>query len=251
MSAQIHWMEGNQLPSHKLILFAVPGLGNVGTLVLDTLVDHYESTQIAMILHPDLPPHATLSDDGLLIPPHLGIHSVALPTGETMIAIIGIGQPMVPRGQHEVAESILGLAEKAGTEMLLVLAGQSAEIGEEEVHITCASADVRNALTEAGISIATEHPRGGMLGLAGLLVSLAPLHGVPSASCAAQTIGTSVDVLAADRLARRISLDFGLGIDLPIDNTSETAARLISMMEGKEIAGIDLSEEETGAGFYA
>ncbi|GIS43857.1 MAG: hypothetical protein Ct9H90mP16_09270 [Candidatus Poseidoniales archaeon] len=51
-------------------------------------------------------------------------------------------------------------------------------------------------------------------------------------------------------LAHRLSLDFELGLDLPIDNTREMAARLLSMMEGKEIAGIDLSEDDSGAGFY-
>ena len=57
--------------------------------------------------------------------------------------------------------------------------------------------------------------------------------------------------MAADRLAKRISTDFGLEFDLPIDNTRETAAKILSLMEGKEIAGIDLADEESGGGFYA
>jgi proteasome assembly chaperone (PAC2) family protein len=249
MSTSIHWMNEVGLPPHRLILEAVPGVGNVGKLVLDTLIETEESALLARILHPDLPPHSTL-EDGLLVPPHLSIHSVKV-KNQTLITITGMGQPMTPRGQHELAEAILELAEESGTEMLLVLAGLSAEPGDDGVHITCSSSEVKSALNEAGVAVSDEQPAGGMLGLAGLIASLAPLHDVPSAAVIAETIGTSVDVMAADRLAKRISTDFGLEFDLPIDNTRETAAKILSLMEGKEIAGIDLADEESGGGFYA
>jgi proteasome assembly chaperone (PAC2) family protein len=249
VSASIHWVDEVGLPAHRLILEAVPGVGNVGKLVLDTLVEQHEGALIARILHPDLPPHSTL-EKGLLVPPHLSIHAVNV-QGQTLITITGTGQPMTPRGQHEMAEAILELAEAYDTEMILVLAGLSAEPGDEGVHITCASAEVKGELVSNDIIVSDEQPAGGMLGLAGLLASLAPLHDIPSAAVIAETVGTSVDVMAADRLAKRISADFGLGLDLAIDNTRETAARILSLMEGKEIAGIDLSDEESGGGFYA
>ena len=131
------------------------------------------------------------------------------------------------------------------------LAGLSAKPGEESIHLTCSSKAIQSDLNDRGISVSTEQPSGGMLGLAGLIVSLSPLHGVSSAAYSAETVGTSIDVVTADRLSQRISTDFGLGLELPIDNTRETAARLLSMMEGKEIAGIDLSDEDSGSGFYA
>lgn len=249
MSASIHWAGEIGLPEHSLLLEAVPGVGNVGKLVLDTLIEHHDSTLVARILHPDLPPHSIL-EDGLLVPPHLSVHAVKV-ADQTLIAITGLGQPMTPRGQHELAEGILELCAEAGTEMILVLAGLSAEPGDDAVHLTCASPEVREELTSSGIVVSDEQPAGGMLGLAGLLTSLAPLHDIPSAAVIAETVGTSVDVVAADRLARRIGADFGLGLELPIDNTGETAARLLSLMEGKEIAGIDLAEEDSGGGFYA
>jgi proteasome assembly chaperone (PAC2) family protein len=230
---------------------AVPGVGNVGKLVLDTMVEHCDSTLLANIIHPDLPPHATMNSDGLLTPPHLSIHSVRMSNGDCVIVITGTGQPMIPRGQHELAGSILELAKESSCDLLLVLAGLSADPGDTDIHMTCAEQSVRENLMDSGLNISSKHPAGGMLGLAGLVVSLAPMFGVPSVACMSETIGTSVDVQAADRLAKRISLDFGLGLELPIDNTSDTASRLFAMMEGKEIAGIDLSEDDSPSGFYA
>ncbi len=249
MSTKIQWMEGSGLPSNQMIIAAVPGVGNVGKLVIDTLNEQHESTIVARLIHPDLPPHSVL-EEGLLVPPHLSVHSVQMGDAKPVITITGNGQPMTPRGQHELAESILQLAEDSETPMVIVLAGLSAKPGEEHIHLTCSSKDVQSSLNERGISVSTEQPSGGMLGLAGLLVSLSTLHGVSSAAYSAESIGTSIDVVTADRLAQRISNDFDLGLDLPIDNTRETAARLLSMMEGKEIAGIDLSEDDSGSGFY-
>jgi len=247
MSTSIHWTEASGLPEHELILAAVPGVGNVGKLVIDTLNEQHGAARIARMTHPDLPPHSIL-EDGLLVPPHLSVHSIPLENGQNVITITGNGQPMTPRGQHEMAEAILKLADNS---LIVVLAGLSAKPGEENIHLTCSSKDIQSNLNDRGISVSTEQPSGGMLGLAGLIVSLSPLHGVSSAAYSAETVGTSIDVVTADRLSQRISSDFGLGLDLPIDNTRETAARLLSMMEGKEIAGIDLSDEDSGSGFYA
>ncbi len=250
MSTTIHWIDQVGLPEHELILASVPGVGNVGKLMIDTLNEQHESSMIARILHPDLPPHSIL-EDGLLVPPHLSVHSVQLDNEQTVITITGNGQPMTPRGQHEMANTILELAKSSETPLIIVMAGLSAKLGEDNIHLTCSSKEVQSSLNERGISVSTEQPSGGMLGLAGLLVSLSPLHDVSSAAYSAETIGTSIDVVTADRLSQRISSDFDLGLDLPIDNTRETAARLLSMMEGKEIAGFDLSDEDSGSGFYA
>tara|TARA_B100000700_G_scaffold200110_1_gene220042 strand:+ start:1484 stop:2236 length:753 start_codon:yes stop_codon:yes gene_type:complete len=249
MSATIHWVDEVGLPEHQLLIAAVPGVGNVGKLVVDTLNEEENTTLLARIIHPDLPPHSVL-EDGLLTPPHLSIHAVSLENDKTVITITGNGQPMTPRGQHETAEAILGLASECSTPFTIVLAGLSANPGDESIHLTCPSTSAQTELAQRGIAVSTEQPSGGMLGLAGLLVSLSPLHKVSAAAYSAETVGTSVDVVTADRLAQRISIDFDLGLDLPIDNTREMAARLLSMMEGKEIAGIDLSDDDSGAGFY-
>ena len=38
--AQIHWLIGDSLPEHVALLEAVPGVGNVGKLVVDALVEN-------------------------------------------------------------------------------------------------------------------------------------------------------------------------------------------------------------------
>ena len=114
-STTIHWLVGDGLPEHSAILEAVPGVGNVGKVLVDSLISKHPSRTLGWILNHDLPPHSTLDENGLLRPPRLEISSVMLPDGKTIVTISGELQPMTPGGQHEVAEAILTIAKESST----------------------------------------------------------------------------------------------------------------------------------------
>ena len=57
---KIYWLVDDGLPEHVAMMEAVPGVGNVGKLVIDSLVEKHPSRTIGWILHPDFPPHSTL-----------------------------------------------------------------------------------------------------------------------------------------------------------------------------------------------
>lgn len=235
---RIHWLVGDSLPEHAAMLEAVPGVGNVGKLVVDSLVEAHPSRTLAWILHPDFPPHATLDGDSLLAPPRIRIDSVLLPDGRTVIVVGGHLQPITAAGQHEVSETILKLATDSNTPQLLVLAGLAAGAEDRQIHVICADAEVRKRLEVDDIPVSRKHPEAGMIGIAGLLISLSPLHSVSTIGLVAETMGASADVMAADRLAAWIEAAFDLPLGLSLDSTEKTAARILDEMN----AGGDLEE---------
>ena len=137
MKTKIHWIVGSGLPEHSAILEAVPGVGNVGKIVVDALVEKHPSRTIGWILHPDFPPHATLSNNGLLAPPRLEINSVLLPDGKTVITIGGDLQPMTANGQYEVAESILELAKKNNIGLVYINSNYKKRDGDDSYENDC------------------------------------------------------------------------------------------------------------------
>ena len=235
---KIHWLIGDSLPEHASMLEAVPGVGNVGKLVVDSLVEKHPSRTLAWILHPDFPPHSTLDSDSLLAPPRIRIDSVLLPDGSTVIVVGGNLQPMTAAGQHEISEAILELASEWDTPQLLVLAGLAAGAEDKQIHVICADRDVRKRLEADDIPVTREHPEAGMIGIAGLLISLSTLHSVSTIGLVAETMGASADVVAADRLAAWIEAAFDLPLELSLDSTEKTAARILGEMN----AGGDLEE---------
>lgn len=249
---RIHWLVGDGLPEHAAMLEAVPGVGNVGKIVVDSLVSKHPSRVIGWILHPDFPPHSTLDGDGFVSPPRISINSVLLPDGRTVITVGGPLQPMTAAGQHEVSEAILEMASESGTPQLLVLAGLAAGADDREIHVICADAEVMKNLEANDIPVSREHPEAGMIGIAGLLISLSPLHEVPAVGLVAETIGASTDILAADRLASWIEAGLDLPLDLDLDSTEETARKLMETMEvsGSIEETLSASESEGSSDFY-
>jgi len=159
---------------------------------------------------------------------------------------------MTAAGQYEVSEAILELASESGTPQLLVLAGLTAGTDDREIHVICADAEVRKNLEANDIPVSREHPKAGMIGIAGLLISLSPLYGVPTVGLVAETIGASTDVLAADRLASWIEAGLDLPLDLDLDSTEETARKLVETMEvgGTIEETLSASESEGSSDFY-
>jgi hypothetical protein len=249
---RIHWLVGEGVPEHAAMLEAVPGVGNVGKIVVDSLVDKHPSRTIGWILHPDFPPHSTLDSNGLVSPPRININSVLLPDGRTVITVGGPLQPMTAAGQYEVSDAILELASESGTPQLLVLAGLAAGTDDREIHVICADAEVRKNLEANDIPVSKEQPEAGMIGIAGLLISLSPLYDVPAVGLVAETIGASTDVLAADRLASWIEAGLDLPLDLDLDSTEETARKLMETMEvsGSIEETLGASESEGSSDFY-
>ncbi len=225
---KIHWLIGNSLPKHLAIIEAVPGVGNVGKLVVDGLIKKHQSKTLGWILHPDLPPHATLNDNGLMVPPRLEICSILLPDSTTLIVIRGDVQPITAAGQFEVSEEILKLAHSCNTPQFLVLAGLTAGLEDKDIHVICADPNVRKNLESNDIPVSSEQPKEGMIGIAGLIVSLSALYEVPAIGLIADTVGASADILAANRLSSWIEGAFDIPLDLDLDSTKETAKRIMN-----------------------
>jgi proteasome assembly chaperone (PAC2) family protein len=252
--ARIVWYDGaKKLPKHDLMLHAVPGVGNVGKLVTDSLVNTHDSNLVARILHPDLPPHATLNENGILTPPSLDIHAVSLPSGSNILTLSSNFQPLTPAGQYEVASSLLECCNEAKIGRLLILAGLSAEPGDEAVHVVCASEDDVKDITDIGVEVSKEHPAAGIIGMTGMVSSLAPTFNQSSACIIAETVGTSADSVAADRMVTFLKDSFKLDLGLELNNTKETADKLKAFFDLDEIAEmpIDFDVSEQDAGFYA
>jgi len=248
----VHWLVGSSLPEHIAIIEAVPGVGNVGKLVVDGLIKKHPSRTLAWILHPDLPPHAVLGEKGLILPPRIEINSIMLPNNSTVITIGGNLQPITATGQFEVSEQILKIAKENNAPQLLVLAGLTAGIEDKQIHVICSDEKVKRNLEKNDIEVSKDQPKEGIIGIAGLIVSLSPIYEVPTVGLIADTVGASADALAANRMAAWIEAALNIPLDLDLDTTEETARKIMETIEtSKSIEDLLSSgESEVSSDFY-
>ena len=252
---RIVWYDSKEIiPNTDFMLHAVPGVGNVGKLVVDSLVNTHDSKLIARILHPDLPPHATLDADGSLIPPSLDLHLITLPNDEKITTLSSNFQPLTPSGQFEVASCLIQLCNKSEVGRMLILAGLASDPGCEDVHVVSPSIEDTKAMEKIGLIVSKEHPSAGIIGLTGLVASIAPTYNQPATCVIAETVGTSVDTVAADRMVSFIERSFSLELGLELDNTKSTAEKLRAFFDLDEVAELspdfDMIDADSQA-FYA
>ena len=250
--SRLHLIDGREIPRGCTVLEAVPGVGNVGKLVVDGLLKEHPSKKLGWIVHPDFPPQSTLDREGLMRPPRMDIWSIELHDGHEVLIITGLMQPLTASGQFEISEKILEIVSDSDAERLLVLAGRASTLEEREIHLVCSDPTVRDYLEEESIPVSDTKPEGGMIGVAGLLISLSPDFGVPAIGIIADTIGTSSDVMAADRMVDWIESNFGFNLGLGLDSTKETAKLLMESIDpsGSIDELLKGGEGEVSADFY-
>ena len=244
---RVHWL--SDFPEHTAVIEAVPGIGNVGKLVVDGLVSTNESELIGMILHPDMPPHATLDSQGILKPSHIAINSVNI-GDENIICIGSDAQPMTASGQFEVAEKILQIIDNFSGSTLYVLAGLRMPPESQNIHVVCSDVKMKKHLESQGLESMTGQPESGMIGLAGLLVSLAPMYSVDTIGLVAETIGGAIDASAAERLSMFLEEKFEHKVGMSLDRTQSIAANLLDSVGVSKSAIAEITGEHSHGNLY-
>jgi proteasome assembly chaperone (PAC2) family protein len=134
----------------------------------------------------------------------------------------------------------------------VVLAGLAAEPECRSIYVICSDKEFRNTLEKEDIVVSRDQPKGGMIGVAGMVLSLSSTLGVPALGVIAETMGASSDVLAADRMAKWIEQAFEVPLDLDLDTTKETAARLMERIgaDGSIEDYLGMEEPDASSDFY-
>jgi proteasome assembly chaperone (PAC2) family protein len=159
---------------------------------------------------------------------------------------------MTAAGQFEVSEEILKMANESNTPQLLVLAGLTAGLEDKRIHVICSDGKIKTNLERNDIEVSKDQPKEGIIGIAGLIISLSPIYKVPTVGLIAETVGASADILAANRMAVWIDAALNIPLDLDLDTTEETAKKIMERIKtSKSIDDLLSSEEnEVSSDFY-
>ena len=226
MTLLVDVLEEHGLDSIDVVLFALPGVGDVGKNAVELLNEANEARTVARFIHPGLTPLARLDEDGLLAPPHLAACRIDTENGPSILTITGRGQPSESFQQHDFTTELLKHLSEAGMKELIVLAGLMSTPEIKEAFAVATTSSHRVHLEEHGVDVRRDQPSGGAIGMSALMASLAPLFGLKSVCAMATTVGASGDVHASIRLLEFISEGWNLKVLMPKDATSSLLSKL-------------------------
>ena len=226
MTLFIDALDKNAFSKVDIVLFALPGVGDVGKNAIELLNEANKAVTVARYIHPGLTPLARLDGDGLLAPPHLAVNRIETEQGKTILTITGRGQPSESYLQHDFSTELLKHVADNNIGEIIVLAGLMSDPEVKEAFAVATSSHHRVNLEQRGVDVRRDQPSGGAIGMSALVASLAPLFGLDSVCAMATTVGASGDVHASLRLLEFVSKGWDLDVMLPEDATSALLSKL-------------------------
>lgn len=229
-----------------VLIEGLPGVGNVGTLVAEHLIEELDSTLIARVHTEHFPPQVTIEDTRAELTAS-ELYAVDL-DGRDAIVLTGDHQPQTPEGHYRVTEAYLDVAERFGVDHVYAIGGVPTGelIDEYEVLAVVTADDLEEPLSDAGAVFREGEPAGGIIGVSGLLLGLGERRGFTAACLMGETSGYLVDPKSASRIIDVLGelLSFEVDMSSMDERAEEMEAVMQRLQEFEAQADIEVPGDE-------
>lgn len=233
--------------SNPVLIQGLPGLGFVGKIAVDFLIDQLKPTKIAEMYSP----YMTLPDGDVGVKVELN-STFTLPSYEfyayagksNAIFLTADAQPS-PWGQYNVAWESLNFAEGYGCKSLIALGGYALQ--RRNMDVVYAVANEPNIVEDLGKRYNVLPAQSGMIkGAFGIMLGVGKGRGIKCTGLLGSTAGAYPDVRSSRNVVRIIAEMFGFPVDLSeIDKKVEDIERRVEQFriinvpnqQGEERAG--------------
>ncbi|KAA0007067.1 MAG: proteasome assembly chaperone family protein [Thermoplasmata archaeon] len=227
-----------------ILIEGLPGVGNVGKLAAEHLIDEIKAKKFAEVYSNDFPPQVLINDDGTI---KLVRNELYYWKGKDkqLIILVGDYQGLSARGQYMLAQAILDIVEKYGTKMIFTLGGYGTGMEVEKPRVTGAATHIEivRKLKKYGVNFKDE-PGGGIIGASGLLLGLGMLRGMKGACLMGETAGYIVDPNSARQVLEVLTRYLGLDINFAkLEEKALEVKRITERIKKMEMAA-EKSEKE-------
>jgi len=201
-----------------IVVEGLPGVGNVGKLAAEHLVDELKAVKFMDIYSRHFPPQVLINDDGIirLVRNELYYHKAKGKETADIIILTGDYQGLSPDGQYELSWRALDVLDRYNPRRLYTLGGWGIGKMIEAPRVLGAATDPKlvTELKKIGVTFSKGEPGGGIVGASGLLLGLGKIRGIDGACLMGETSGYFVDPKSAEAVlqvlakALKVKLDF-------------------------------------------
>lgn len=235
-AAEINILEEVEL-ENPIFIEALPGLGHVGKLAADHMIDELGATKFAEIYSPTFPPQVLIKEDGI-IGNMLNELYYLKDVGEDkldLIILVGNTQALSPEGQYLICKDILDFVKGYGISRIFTLGGMAIPQPVENPKVYGAATNEANIelLKEADIDIRSND--GGIVGASGLFLGLGVRQGLEGICLMGETPGYFIDAESAEAILKKLSLllNFEVNTD-KLDERAEETRQMIAKAQQME-----------------
>ena len=239
----IKWYVEGKLPrlNNPVLVEGLPGIGNVGKVCAEYLIDKLKAKKIAELACEHFPYHVFINHDDVVELPknELFYHKSKKKGAPDVILLTGDVQSMNPNGHYDTVESTLEfLAKTYDIKMIYTIGGFGGKILPKIPKVVGAvsSKELIKKYEKYGVKFEQGKRVGMIIGASGLFIGLGKLHGIPGLCLMGETINKPMfaDTKSAQEVLKILSKILGVKIDMR-DLESESKKMEDAISKAKEI----------------
>ena len=213
-----------------ILIEGLPGVGHVGKLVAEHMVEELDTEKIVEIFSPHFPPQVLVKEDFTIELVKNEIYAHKSDTNQDMLIVVGDHQSVSNHGHYEISSIILDIAEEYHVKRIYTLGGYgTGQLTESKIVLGAVSnVELVEEMKHYNVEFKDNEPAGGIVGVSGLLLGLGKFRGIDSVCLMGTTSGYLVDPKSAqDVLAVLCTI---LGIDIDTQALEERAKEMERIM---------------------
>jgi hypothetical protein len=207
-----------------ILIEGLPGVGHVGKLAAEHLLEEFEAELVRRIYSEHFPPQVTVEEGRT----HLACAEVYAirDADRDLLVLTGDHQAGDGPGHYRLTDTFLDVAATFDVERIYALGGvPTGELVDEPDVIGAATTDdLVDDLETSGVEFRENEPAGGIVGVSGLLLGLGERRDYEAACLMGETSGYLVDPKSARAVLE--VLEDAIGIEIGYDSLSERAEEM-------------------------
>jgi hypothetical protein len=177
----------------------LPGIGNVGKLAAEHLIDELGATKFAEIISKHFPPQVLVMDGGVVKMVNNEMYYAHRKGKTDLVFLVGDYQGLTPEGQYELSDFVLKVLHELGVKRCFTLGGYGVGrmIETPKVYGAATDEELVKEMERHGVTFSRGEPGTGIVGASGLVLGLGRLYGMRSVCLMGETSGYFVDPKSA------------------------------------------------------
>jgi len=217
---------------NPILIEGLPGMGNVGKIAVDFMVEHLQAKKFLEISSNNFPNSVFVNEENLIELPKIGFYYKNLKDVSIMF-LAGDVQPTDEKSCYAFCEEVLNLAEKYKAKEVITLGGIGLPENPKKptVYTTGNSKKIISKYKAKQISTSLYGFVGPIVGVSGVLLGLSAERKIPAISFLAETFGhpNHLGIKGAREILNILNKNLNLKLNL-----KELDAEIIDMEEEAE-----------------
>lgn len=232
----------------------LPGIGHVGKLVADHLVNELKAEKVVEIYSHYFPPQVMVQEDGTVRMPVNEVYAWKS-NGESsdLLILVGDFQSISNEGHFELVNAYIEIAKRFNAKRIYTLGGYGVGRLVEEPYVIGAanSQDVVEELRHYGIKFEPGEPGGGIIGASGLLLGMSRLEGIDAACLMGVTSGYMVDPKSAKVVLGVLSKMLNLEVSFEaLEERAKEMEKIISQIKEMQEMAVQQWKSDEDLGYF-